>query len=84
MQPRPKGPASNSSPPALLPDPRDRFLQHRILRVDEVRPLRKALTVDIPDVFADGRDAFLLQPAVLRGEIAVSLGVAGQTLVVVA
>ena len=47
-------------------------------------PLGEAPFLHVGDVFAEGGDALRLQAAVLGGEIAVSLGMAGRALLVVA
>jgi hypothetical protein len=49
-----------------------------------MRALRETALVHIADVFAEGGDAFLLEPAVFCGEVAVGLRVAWRAFVVVA
>ena len=62
----------------------DQLADQRLLHSHQVAALGKAAFADVLDVFAESTDPFLLEAAMLGGEIAIRLRVARRTFVVIA
>jgi hypothetical protein len=60
------------------------LLEQGVVHFHKVGTFREPAFPDVGDVFLKSGQAFLLETAVLGGEIAVGLGVAGEALIVVA